>query len=159
MYLKHYQDSITKLYQNKVRIDPDQIDYLLNKNYRSLLVLVPNLSYLSHYHLAKSNNSQTPDLHLWIEQKSRYTSIITLSHQFFAQDKIIKRPDIQIKVYFDVQLVEATSACDEQMINTQHPYLNHCDDRSLKWELNTLLEKWLDYCQSQQYQWLVDDER
>lgn len=159
MFDTSHETSIKKLYQDKTPYSYDQIDALLDDNYQKLLKLAPNLAYLTQYQYATaplSPNEAPPDLHLWVHEKSRYTSIITLSHQFYQHDKTIKRPDIQIKACFDLRVAQALSVCDEEMINSQHPFINQCSDIAIKWELNTLLNRWLDYCLDQQYQWMAN---
>jgi hypothetical protein len=88
------------------------------------------------------------DLHLEIVEHSPYTSILRLTYFFGdAQQGEIAEPDLEVRVYHDARLAEA-SRCARWV---RHPGLESIRSqlsRSLseRWLRNMLLNKWLDYC-------------
>ncbi len=151
MDVELYNNSIKQTYNNIRYYSSEYLQRLLENNYQKITRLIPNLSSLNKDIIAK--HEQYNDLYLWIDKKSTYTLYCTLSHKFCLDDIEIKKPDIKIKVYFDAKLIEAISMCKDDMINSNHPYINGCSDFDLKWDLNILLSRWLDYCLNKQYKW------
>ena len=83
------------------------------------------------------------DLYLIVEDRFTHTGVFTLTHILNGE---VKKPDIKFKVYFDAQLLEVLSVCNETTLNSEHPYIAQCDDMNIQWELNLFIERWLDYC-------------
>mgnify|MGYP001574084342 CR=1 FL=1 len=117
-----------------------EVSGLFESNYQKILRLIPTLEEITHnavmYHHSEQN------LHLFIENKTPYTATFILTHKFDT----VNRPDIRFKVYFDAKLLEVLSVCNETTLNSAHPYLAQCSDMNIQWELNTFMEKWLEYC-------------
>lgn len=152
MYLLLYDQNIAKLYQSQQGPSYAAIDHLLEQNYQQLLKLIPHLPNIKYHQVARSKN-KVPPLYLFIKEKYPFTATITLTHQFKQQKNTLNRPDLSIKVYFDAQIAHATASCEKKIPNHNHPYLNNCSDKQLKWELNLFLKHWLDYCLDQDYRW------
>ncbi len=154
MDLKQRELNVRALYENRALKFNKDVSYLFDANYLKIMRLVSHLRTINSYDIARINkqNAVRP-LHLWKHQNAPYTTIITLSHLFYLEEKMVKRPDIKIKICFDSATAETLSVCKQKIINKNHPYISRCQDIEIKWELNTFLEKWLDYCLAQNYQW------
>jgi uncharacterized protein YqiB (DUF1249 family) len=86
-------------------------------------------------------------LHLRIEERTRYTTTLTLTYMFEDQGQAIADPDLQIRVYHDARLAEVQS-CARWHRHTMLESIRSSLVRSLgdRWLRNTMLNKWLDYC-------------
>jgi uncharacterized protein YqiB (DUF1249 family) len=100
--------------------------------------------------LAGRSVSRVPadcDLHLETLGQSPYTSVLRLTYVFDGADGPLADPDLEVRVYHDARLAEA-SHCARWV---RHPGLEAIRSRlSLalgeRWLRNMLLNKWLDYC-------------
>ena len=154
MDLKQHELNIHALYKSRALKFSKDVSYLFDVNYLKIMRLMPHLHTINSYDVAHATKQNTVrPLHLWKHENAPYTTIITLSHLFHLKEKMVKRPDIKIKICFDSDTAEALSICNQEIINVNHPYISRCQDIEIKWELNTLLEKWLDYCLAQNYEW------
>jgi uncharacterized protein YqiB (DUF1249 family) len=104
------------------------------------LNLIPTLKDITHNSVICHDNEQ--DLYLFVEDKTPYTAIFILTHKLGS----LNRPDIKFKVYFDAELLEVLSVCNEATLNSTHPYLAQCNNMNIQWELNIFIEKWIEYC-------------
>jgi uncharacterized protein YqiB (DUF1249 family) len=86
-------------------------------------------------------------LHLRVEERTRYTTTLTLTYMFEDQGQTIADPDLQIRVYHDARLAEVQS-CARWHRHTMLESIRSSLVRSLgdRWLRNTMLNKWLDYC-------------
>ncbi len=87
------------------------------------------------------------DLHVEALEHSPYTTILRLTYLFDDADGIVADPDLEVRVYHDARLAEA-SRCARWV---RHPGLADVRaglPRALgeRWLRNMLLNKWLDYC-------------
>jgi len=87
------------------------------------------------------------DLHLAVLEHSRYTTILRLTYYFDAAGATVADPDLEVRVYHDARLAEA-SRCARWV---RHPGLAGLRDGlpltlGERWLRNMLLNKWLDYC-------------
>jgi len=87
------------------------------------------------------------DLHLEAVEQSPYTSILRLTYLFDAADGPVADPDLEVRVYHDARLAEA-SHCARWV---RHPGLEAIRSQlkaglGERWLRNMLLNKWLDYC-------------
>ncbi|SFV65752.1 hypothetical protein MNB_SUP05-5-566 [hydrothermal vent metagenome] len=138
-------DIIKQLYQSQQGKTYNQLNELFETNYAKILKLIPNIKKIKNDCIAQQH--QTKPLYLFLEERTKYTGVYTLTHRFDN----INKPDIRFKIYFDAKLVETLSICNDYKINQKHQFLNNCSDLEQKWELNYFLEKWFDYCLNQQY--------
>lgn len=129
------------LYNSRQAKTYSDVSQLFELNYQKIFKLIPLIKQTAHSCVIRHSNH--PDLHLIVDQCFAHTAIFTLTH--ILQNDIHK-PDIKFKIYFDAQLVEVLSVCNETVLNSDHPYLTQCSDMNIQWELNLFLEKWLDYC-------------
>ena len=135
---------LTKLMYSKEKVSYSNISDIFELNFKKILRLVPLLPSINHDYLAIKAPSN--DLHLICHEKSPYTGAYTLTHKIKSHEKVINRPDISFKIYFDAKLLEVTSICKETRINDSHPLINDCSDLAFQLELNLFMLRWLDYC-------------
>lgn len=117
-----------------------EVSALFELNYQKILKLIPNLKDTESNSVIHHHNEQ--DLHLFVEERTPYTGTYVLTHILES----VNRPDIRFTVFFDAKLLEVLSVCNETTLNNAHPYLAQCNDMNIQWELNTFIEKWLNYC-------------
>jgi len=87
------------------------------------------------------------DLHLDVLEHAPYTSMLRLTYRFDDAAGTIADPDLELRVYHDARLVEA-SHCGRWI---RHPSLAHVRagipaQLGERWLRNMLLNKWLEYC-------------
>jgi uncharacterized protein YqiB (DUF1249 family) len=119
---------------------------LYESNYIRLGWLVPDLE-----RMPLQTRSQVPGdlpLHLRIEERSRYTTTITLTYLFDSADgNSLADPDLQIRIYHDARLAEAQACArwhrHELLASIRSELAVALGDR---WLRNVMLNKWLDYC-------------
>ena len=129
-------------YQKKVSYS--NIYDLFELNFKKIFRLIPLLPSIKNDCIAVK--SSLNNLYLICHDKSPYTDTYTLNHKTKTQEKIIYRPDIRFKIYFDAKLLEVISICNDTKINNSHPLLNNCSDLAFQFELNLFMLRWLDYC-------------
>jgi len=95
-------------------------------------------------------------LHVMIEDRSRYTTTLTLTYIFAAPARpaadnlpaaALRDPDLQIRVYHDARLAEVQSCARWHRHEVLESIRSECA-RALgdRWLRNVMLNKWLDYC-------------
>ncbi len=129
------------LYNSQQPKTYNDVSALFESNYLKIFKLIPLLKQTAHHSIIRHEN--LADLHLMVDQRFAHTGIFTLTH---ILDSGMHKPDIKFKVYFDAQLLEVLSVCNETTLNSSHPYLAQCNDMNIQWELNLFIERWLDYC-------------
>lgn len=90
-------------------------------------------------------------LHLIIDERSRYTTTLTLTYVFDGavdgKSAPVSDPDLQIRVYHDARLAEVQSCARwhrHAMLESIRSELAR--DLGDRWLRNVMLNKWLDYC-------------
>jgi len=134
----------TKLIYKKDRVTYSSLSEIFEINFIKISRLIPLLPSIKENYIGIKSTSN--DLHLICHEKSPYTGTYTLTHKINSLAKVISRPDISFKIYFDAKLLEVTSICKETKINSFHPFINNCSDLSFQLELNVFMLRWLDYC-------------
>lgn len=86
------------------------------------------------------------DLHLSVEEGSRYTRILRLTYLFDEQGVVVAEPDMCVRLYFDARVAEVLGWADVQ----RHEGLRRLTgefSRELdrRWARNMVLGKWLDF--------------
>ncbi len=132
--------SLKYLYTQRNPKTYTEVSALFESNYQKNLLLIPTLNEITHNNVIRHNKKQ--DLYLFIEDKTSYTTTFVLTHKLVS----VNRPDIRFKVYFDAKLLEVLSVCNKTMLNNARPYLAQCSDINIQLELNTFIEKWIEYC-------------
>lgn len=118
---------------------------LYESNFIRFCHLVPNLDALDGEVISHADGDC--DLHLRIEERTRYTTTLTLTYYFESRGGPQADPDLRIRIYRDARLAEAM-ACTRRH---RHAALSRFDaqqgrELSRRWRRNMLLNKWLEYC-------------
>jgi uncharacterized protein YqiB (DUF1249 family) len=118
---------------------------LYESNYIRLGWLIEDLSAVEG-RLISAVDGDCP-LHLKVEERSRYTTTVTLTYIFEQEMTSLADPDLQIRVYHDARLAEVQSCARWH----RHAILESIRSglaRALgeRWLRNVMLNKWLDYC-------------
>ena len=134
----------TRLIYNKEKITYSNLSEVFEINFNKISRLVPLLPLVKDDLIGIKKPSN--NLYLICHEKSKYTGTYTLTHKINSSTKVINRPDICFKIYFDAKLLEVISICKETRINSYHPFINDCSDLAFQLELNVFMLRWLDYC-------------
>jgi uncharacterized protein len=121
---------------------------LYESNFLRLRHLIPELDRLDGYY--QSRVAGDCDLHLEIQNRSRYT--VTLSLSYFFQDNGVRvaDPDMQIRVYLDGRQAEAMSIRGHHRhAELRRLALAHRAELDARWRRNIVLNKWLEYLTDQ----------
>lgn len=86
-------------------------------------------------------------LELAVMARARYTTMLSLSYLFGQGTGAQREPGLQVRLYHDARLAEATAIGGF----TRHPALRSAGARLRRgdqgpWSRNVLLNKWLEYC-------------
>lgn len=116
---------------------------LYESNYIRLGWLVPDTRQLADH--AVSRVAGDCPLELSIVERARYTTTLTLSYLFDDDGHTVRDPGLELRVYHDARLAEATSVGRVQAgLQRVQATLPRSLDR--RWSGNVLLNKWLEYC-------------
>lgn len=87
------------------------------------------------------------DLHLEVLEQNPYTSILRLTYLFDEPAGPAADPDLEVRVYHDARLAEA-SHCGRWQRHPGLAAIRSSVSAGLgeRWLRNVLLNKWLDYC-------------
>jgi uncharacterized protein YqiB (DUF1249 family) len=121
---------------------------LYESNYIRLRQLLGDLQQLPDTQLSESPGDCP--LYMRVDERSRYTTTITLTYQFVDGSTLTNDPDLQVRIYHDARLGEALRCLRWR----RHPLFNtlqaeaRYESRQLdeRWQRNIMLNKWLDYC-------------
>lgn len=118
---------------------------LYESNYIRLGWLIQDLGAISG--AAVSRVAGDCPLHLTVEDRSRYTTTLTLTYIFEGESASLADPDLQIRVYHDARLAEVQSCArwhrHSMLESIRSGLARAVGDR---WLRNIMLNKWLDYC-------------
>jgi len=107
---------------------------------------------------AVSRVREGDDLHLRIIERSPYTTALSLTHHFQAGSIRLPAPDLWLRVYHDVCVVEAIAQLDGNSPAHARTYDWHEGlDANIKRKLNTFTEKWLRHCLQQGHSFRNDE--
>lgn len=121
---------------------------LYESNFLRLQHLIPELDRLDGYY--QSRVAGDCDLHLEIQDRSRYTVTLSLSYFFLDNGVRVADPDMQIRAYLDGRLAEAKSVRgDHRHAALQRLALAHTAELDARWRRNIVLNKWLEYLMDQ----------
>lgn len=121
---------------------------LCEENYLLVSRIVPHLR--SRKGTLVSRLSGGVDLHLSIEEQTRYTTVFRLTYVFPASEGLDpglgSDPNALLRAYHDARQVEVLDLRQTALpkhADYQHPALD------AKWRVNLFLSKWLSYCLQQ----------
>lgn len=131
---------------------------LYERNYVRLLKLIPDLERAED--MAVSQVGGSPDLHLQVLERSRFTTTLCLTYFFVVEDGgAIADPGLQVRVYHDAKLTEAMASRYRPGIGSMPPgCIAKLPILDWKWEINLFLDKWLHYCLAQGYRFTRTNE-
>jgi len=117
---------------------------LYESNYLRLLQLIPEIHRLDGYY--RSSVAGDCDLHVEIQERSRYTITMSLSY-FFSEDGVrIADPDMQVRMYLDGQLGECMGfSGDHRHAELRRLCRAHRHELDKRWRRNIVLNKWLEF--------------
>jgi uncharacterized protein YqiB (DUF1249 family) len=117
---------------------------LYESNFLRLLHLIPELDRLDGYY--QSRVAGDCDLHLEIQDRSRYTVTLSLSYFFHENGVRVADPDMKIRAYLDGRLAEAMSIRGyHRHAELRRLSLAHRANLDARWRRNVVLNKWLEY--------------
>jgi len=83
-------------------------------------------------------------------ERCRYTVTLSLTYHFETDEGLLVDPDITIRVYLDGQLAEALAVGKKQRHTALMQLVRkHRRELNLRWQRNSILNKWLDYLSDQ----------
>lgn len=93
-----------------------------------------------------SRTARDCDLHLRVEDGSRYTRLLRLTYLFEEPDGPVADPDLAVRLYLDARVAEVTSWAEFH----RHPLLDrlvrsYASELDRRWARNMVLGKWLDF--------------
>ncbi len=118
---------------------------LCEKNFALLMRLAPNLRDARG---VLRSRRRGVDLHLDVQEQSRYTTLLRLTYYFpdHGVSEPRPEPDARLRIYHDARQVEILD-----LRQTAMPILAHYGPPALaqKWRANIFLSKWLVFCLQQ----------
>ncbi len=122
---------------------------LYESNYIRLRQLLGDLAHLRDAQVSAPPNDCP--LHVRVDERSRYTTTITMTYQFVQGESLTNDPDLQVRIYHDARLGEALRCLRWRrhplftalQTDSRHESQRELDER---WQRNIMLNKWLDYC-------------
>jgi len=130
------------------------LERLYEINYQLLLKLIPQLRQMNDISVSSVLNSL--DLHLRIIERSPYTTVIALTHEFMAGPASLPAPDLWLRISHDARVAEAIANQDGASPAHARTYTWHRGlDTDIKWRLNTFAEKWLKDCLKQGHEFKI----
>ncbi len=123
---------------------------LCEANYRRLVRLAPDLWQLGP--VATARVAGKPALHLRLIERSPFTLVLELTHDFPGRQTALAEPAARIRACLDARTAEMLSDFARPLV---HDALRHAAlpeaVLDYKWSLNYFLSRWLDHCLAGQY--------
>jgi hypothetical protein len=99
-----------------------------------------------HLTQAVSRTARDSDLHLSVEEGSRYTRLLRLTYLFDEPAGPVADPDVAVRLYLDARVAEVATWAGFQ----RHPQLSalareYSRELDRRWACNMALGKWLDF--------------
>ena len=120
---------------------------LYESNFLKFSVLCGRAFPVGEYHVSTVPNDC--DLHMRVLKREPYTSTLSLTYWFDAEDATDDRvpdPDLLIRVYHDASVVEAVTGRERHRHHVlQALARSHNGELDRRWRINMMLNKWLDY--------------
>lgn len=96
---------------------------------------------------AVSSVTGEPDLHLDVLERARYTTTFHLSCWFEEDGVAVPDPDLHVRIYHDARVAETIRCGRNRHWRMLQSYrVDAGNEISRRWQLNLLLNKWLEYC-------------
>lgn len=119
---------------------------LYESNHVRLKQLLGNLKRLPDQ--AVSTSERDLDLHLRVEERSRYTTVLHMTYWFDdTAAEHVADPDLRLCIYHDARLAETVSCTDAPRHAALRGVWRRGDsEMEQRWTRNVLLNKWLEFC-------------
>lgn len=118
---------------------------LYESNYIRLGWLVGDVRALNGEH--RSAIDGDPELKLTVLERGPYTTMLSLTYAFDRVRECADSPDLEIRVYHDARVAEASGVGPEPARVARRPGGEVTAERlGPRWSRNMLLNKWLEYC-------------
>lgn len=114
-------------------------------NYLKLSVLLGSLDPQSTHWISRVRRDN--ELYVERQQSETYTTTLRMTYRLRdGQGNEVMDPDLTVRIYHDAELAEAVG-CRAQHHHRQLRELaaSHTQELSRRWQINTMLNKWLDY--------------
>lgn len=114
---------------------------LYEQNYILLKRLLPNVANMPDY--SRIQVLGCLDLHVWVEERAKYTTTLRLSYQFneAKKSRASLEPNLTVRIYHDAQTAETMSA----IVNGKPRVMRFASTLQWRWSLNRFLFRWLRY--------------
>lgn len=118
---------------------------LYESNYIRLGRLVGDVRTLTGEH--RSRVEGDCDLKLTVLEHGPYTTMLSLTYEFDPTRALPDTPDLEIRVYHDARVAEASAVGPEAIRHAKRTTALVTAERlGPRWSRNMLLNKWLEYC-------------
>lgn len=122
---------------------------LYERNYINVRRLLPVMPPTQVRRVSRTLNGL--DLHLYVVERCRYTSELSLTYRFDQEDgSVLAEPNLRIRVYHDARLAEVMAAYPRRhpAFAADLPGYHPAGSVSLRsrWRINRFLYRWLTYC-------------
>ncbi len=102
--------------------------------------------------LARSCVADEPPLTLEVLERARYTTTFHLTWWFDEDGVAVPDPDLHVRVYHDARVAETIHCGRNRHWHLLRPYqVDAGSEIRRRWQLNLLLNKWLEYCLTRGY--------
>lgn len=113
-------------------------------NYGLLNRLVPQLERIDVRAVSKVPGC--PDLHLAVEARCPFTTMLHLTYYFTEADgRRVADPDLQVRLYHDARQAEAVACRLRGFMPLEPVGIASRNELECRWDSNLFLEKWLRY--------------
>lgn len=127
------------------------LEKLCESNFQKLFCLIPDLC--SFQDKAQADTLNKPSLHVTIIDRTKHTLTIELSHFFNQPLSPLIEPAVKIRLYLDASLAEVVKDHARPMVSAVYKDpAQSVEIMNYKWRLNYFLQKWLDHCLKNEYQ-------
>jgi len=132
------------------RTHKENTQVLCETNYRKLVSMLPDISFLEHVSLASKDHSISVTVD--VIERTPYTTLIKLSSSYVVCSEFSPETIMQVRIYHDASVAEVVNIQGHQRIRPHYSYPN--DDMYLpdeKRQSNKLLSEILDFCLNNNY--------
>ena len=115
---------------------------IYEQNFHLLNLLLPDIDNLPDKLISSVKGS--PDLHLTILERCKYTTTLLLTYYFpDSEQEQIADPGLTIKIYHDARQAEAMACMKTGFMSVEHSHRNKKPYVDCRWTSNVFVEKWL----------------
>jgi uncharacterized protein YqiB (DUF1249 family) len=120
-------------------------------NYEQLKNLIPDWGRIGENSVACVQGK--PSLHLRLLERSVYTLVLELTHDFTGRFETQQEPAVKIRVCLDAKTAEVLSdSCRPFVLDALRHHSSAKQILDYKWSHNYFLTRWLEHCLKNNYQ-------